>query len=346
MEEEKLENKNIESNNNENIIIPKEEKIDAPVEEKTEVEPQLYVKIETPEGLMVKQADSLDKKHFSGLKTFSQDFADAIEKNQGVTIKDLIAEQEEKETEDKEFSPESKKNKTFILVGIILFLVAIGAVIFVVLKQSNFFAKDIQLNNTPIIFVENNEFLDISGLNQDQIKEKVFNFSKNASFKSGGILSFYLTQNSKVIGFKQLMQLINADYPANISNVISESFLIGLVDTRDTQIVSPVGGDMFMLLRTTSFVDVFELMRLWENKLFANLSSFWGFKLNADNVYLLTKDFEDGFANNKNARILTDKEGNIVFMYIFVDENNLIITNSLKSLNEVMNRLSAGRIGK
>ena len=68
---------------------------------------------------------------------------------------------------------------------------------------------------------------------------------------------------------------------------------------------------------------------------------FVGIDLSAETNYLFTKDFEDGIIENKNARILHNKDGGIVLMYIFADENSVIITSSQPATHEIILRLAS-----
>ena len=58
------------------------------------------------------------------------------------------------------------------------------------------------------------------------------------------------------------------------------------------------------------------------------------------------KDFEDGIVQNQNARILYDAEKKIVMMYIFADENSVIITGTESAAREIMLRLASSRVKK
>ena len=55
---------------------------------------------------------------------------------------------------------------------------------------------------------------------------------------------------------------------------------------------------------------------------------------------------EDGIVNNKNARILRDKDGKAVLEYVFADETSVIITDKDKTAEEIMLRLASGQIKK
>ncbi len=348
MEEETLENKNIVTETENKIPDTEGDKIENKTEEISEKEiPEITEEIKQEVKQEVKAEDfvaPIEKGRLSGLKTFSQDVAKAVEKNEGTIVRELLEEQTERDIEEKEFSPESKKNRFFIFGGMGLFILALIFVIIVFVSSSNFFAKDITLRTSPVIFVEENDFLDITGLEKDKIVEKIRLFNNSKSFKIKSIVSFYLTEKNKIVGFKEFMQKINADVKDNYFSVIDDVFMFGLIDTREGAIVSSVGGDMFMLIKVKSFSDVFPVFRDWENKIFINLAPLWGFDLNMDNAYLLTKDFEDDFIFNKNARVLKDLNGDIVFMYIFVDENTVVFAKDGKVLNEIVARILAGRV--
>ena len=77
-----------------------------------------------------------------------------------------------------------------------------------------------------------------------------------------------------------------------------------------------------------------------------DLHGFFGVNISADTNYLFTKDFEDGIVQNKNARILRDNEGKTVLMYVFADDNTVILTNSDAAVGEIITRLNSGQIKK
>jgi|GEM_PF-566852 len=110
---------------------------------------------------------------------------------------------------------------------------------------------------------------------------------------------------------------------------------------------SPVfGRGFFMLIKMRSVADIFTTMHAWENKMFSDLHSFIGVGLSPETKFLLTKNFEDSIIENKNARVLYDQNNNIVLMYIFANENSVVITDNEKAAREVIRRLASGRLSK
>lgn len=104
--------------------------------------------------------------------------------------------------------------------------------------------------------------------------------------------------------------------------------------------------DPFILIKTRSFSDVFPIFRAWENKMFTDLHGFFGISITPETNYLLTKDWQDGIIQNKNARILYDADGTIVFMYVFIDENNVLITNTERATEEIIARIAGSKVRK
>ncbi len=113
-----------------------------------------------------------------------------------------------------------------------------------------------------------------------------------------------------------------------------------------TKILSQNHGDPFLFIKVRSFTDIFPFMSSWENKLFLDLHGIFGFSINSDTSYLLTKNWKSGVVQNKNARILYDKDNNIVMMYVYIDENTVILTDTNSSAREVIKRLSSSKVRK
>ncbi|KKP86302.1 MAG: hypothetical protein UR90_C0033G0009, partial [Parcubacteria group bacterium GW2011_GWC1_35_8] len=120
--------------------------------------------------------------------------------------------------------------------------------------------------------------------------------------------------------------------------LVSDNFLLGAVNGETK--------DFFILLQVRSITDIFDSLRAWENKMFFDLQGFFGVALSPETKYLLTKNLDDGVVENKNARILYDKDGKIVMMYVLANENSVIITNTIKSAQELMRRLASSQIKK
>lgn len=275
------------------------------------------------------------------VKTYAEDMARAIEDDTQGLIKKMIHGEEEKEIEKKNLSPESKKNKVFMLVSIFFLVIALGIVSFLLFIKEEINTVPVEKQFVPIIFNDKSTFFEVFGLKKEEIIQTVFNQADNTSVKIGGIDGIYLTENKQIIGLRRFLSLIKSTFvPGDDKLLVSDNFLMGSYLT-GLKVSSPTAGDFFILLKVRSTLDIFNSLRAWEGKMLTDLHGFLGINLSSETNYLFKKDFDDGIIENKNARVLYDEGGRIVLMYIFVDENSVVITNSEPATHEIILRLAS-----
>ena len=56
------------------------------------------------------------------------------------------------------------------------------------------------------------------------------------------------------------------------------------------------------------------------------------------------RPFEDRIIRNKDVRVMKDSAGNIVLLYGFLDQKNLVITTNEQTFQEILNRFFASHI--
>lgn len=274
------------------------------------------------------------------VETFTDDMVRVIEDSQGGLIKKIIQEQEKHEIEKKNFSPQSKRNKTFVFVSLVLILLAVSllALLYFVKRNETISASSTALQLTPIIYTDKVKLQAIDGQTNEQIASNISKEVNEADFKTGEIEGIYETENGKIVGLRRFILLLKSNFILGSTTLVNDNFLMGTVN-KDTK-------NFFMLLQARSFIDIFPAMRIWENKMFSDLHGLFGVDINSTTSDLLTKNFEDGIIENKNARILYDGNGNIALMYVFLDEQSFIIAQNRNVVNEVMLRLASSQIKK
>jgi len=275
------------------------------------------------------------------VQTYVEDMTKVIEDDKGGLIKKIIHEEEEHETEKRNLSPESKKNKLFFLFGAFLTLGALATLGFFILTKDNS-TVPIEAQFTPIIFNDKSDFIEVAGFNQDKITQNIKNIVNGISVKEGGIEGIYLTENKKIIGLREFIRMIEGNLVLNNDGFVNDNFLMGAVNNGTK--------DFFILIKVRTLPDIFNSLRSWENKMFSDLHGFFGIEISVETKDLLTANFEDGIIENKNARILYQTNGQevrkIIMMYIFADDNSVIITNTGSAAHEIMLRLAASQVKK
>jgi len=272
------------------------------------------------------------------VETYAADMTRAIDGSEGIYIKKIIEDQEQRETENLNLSPESKKNRSFMFISIFLLIVALSSLVAFAFLRKEISTVSPVPTFTPLIYLDGIEFMGIDGFSRDQIVQTIFNQSVKTTVKTGGVEGIYLTLNKQIIGLRNFLSFTSPDVDPKAMNFISDDFLVGVVNGENK---SP-----FILIKVRSFSDVFDTMDAWENQMFNDLHVIFGVDLNINTKYLLTKDFEDTYVQNRNARILRDINGNIVMMYVYLDDTSIVITNSEAAAREIKLRLSSSTIKK
>ncbi len=272
------------------------------------------------------------------IETYAEDMAKAAENLKGIEIKKMIEREEQSNKIEENLSPESKKNRTLMILSGIL-IIATVIIIFLVVKLSNKIETVTPAQQSKsMIFTDKNQFLPIDTLTKDQIIQTIKNEVAGSDVKNNGIEAIYLTENNKVIGFNRFATLLQMNVPAEVTSYTDDNFLIGTYHGS--------ANTFFILLKVRSFTDIFPGFKIWEGKMFSDLGTLFGTEINADTKELLTKDFTDSIVNNKNARVLSDKDGKTVLEYVYADDTSVVIIGNDETANEVMLRLSAGKVGK
>lgn len=271
------------------------------------------------------------------IETFADDMVKALDNPEEGMIKRIIEEQEAHEEEKKNLSPETTKNRLFMIIGMVLFIIAILAVFFVI------FNKDIgsvlvRPQFTPLIFTDSNVLVETKGLTKEKITELLLHTIAVSEVEKDGVEGIYMSKNGKVIGLGDFLALMKPSFDISKNEFFEDNFLMG--------IKNGVTKDLFILIKMRSLYDVFPDMLAWEEKMFLDLYPLWGIEINSENAYLLTKNFEDGIAQNKNARILYDNNRKIVLMYVHLEDTAILITNSEIATREVIQRLASSKVKK
>ena len=99
--------------------------------------------------------------------------------------------------------------------------------------------------------------------------------------------------------------------------------------------------DTFILMTVNSYESAYPGMLSWEPFMETDIGRF--FPYSALPAATSTA-FKDMVLQNKDARVLTDANGAIKFLYTFLDTKTLLIVSSERGLKEVQSRITTGRI--
>ena len=266
------------------------------------------------------------------VETFSDDILKMAESGEAGVIRGIIKGEENKELEKINSSPTSKKNEILIALSILFILLAIGSIVGFYYLTNKKQTVEIAPKFKPLIYTESYKLLEIKNLTKDKVVESILGEIQNSKKEESAIKTYYFTENDKTISLERFLSI----FEVNINNetILSfyPSFLLGTFQKEKSYV--------FILLKSDTTASVFDGMKLWENKMFFDLHDLFGIELNKDTNYLATKNFTDGIIENKNARILYDKEGHIVLAYVFLNNTSIALVDNIIPVKELLFRLS------
>lgn len=271
--------------------------------------------------------------------TYSDDMVGALGENQSGTVRNLIEAEEEREKLRESLSPQSKKNQLFLALGSLLFVCSLAGIVYTVLTSQGG-AVNGPSTYKPLIFSDKTKEIPVGGFNKDTLANTIYNEVENSTLSPGKLENIYLTENKSVISIARMMEILKSNLKPEAYDILGSKFSLGVLYTQKKE------RHPFVLMTTKSFQGIFPIMKEWEGKMFYDLHGLFGLSLDPSTSYLMTKDFENGILQNKNARILYTKDNTIAIAYVYLDESNILLTDSEDVVKEIILRFSSTQIPK
>ncbi|MDE2030659.1 MAG: hypothetical protein KGI58_00130 [Patescibacteria group bacterium] len=281
------------------------------------------------------------------IRTYTSDMAEAIRENETSVIKIALAEKDRREREEMyKKASGTKASKILLLLGGIVLI--IGAIVgsYLLYKKNKVInaPQVIKVENKDIISYDDKVFVDVMG---DTNQSDLFSSIKNdivTPGKPGSIKAIFLTQKvggiDQTLSIDNFMSLMNTEAPAPLLRTLDKSYMIGTyTDTDQSTYNTPLKTHLFLILTIKDYNQAYASMLEWEKTMLNDLFILFNIDISGNRSNLLDKQWKDIIVNNKNARILYDTYGNDVLYYMFTNTNNIIITDSQSTINEINSRL-------
>lgn len=255
---------------------------------------------------------------------------------------DLIRDKQEKESYFRKFG--------IIILSVVLIIVGGGSAFYFYLG-SGVEPVEPNVKIVSIIFSDNDEEFEITGLSKRQILNKLNILKDEASMALGNIKNIFITESfigeegiekKFIVSTKDFLDVIGIHAPPSFLRSLDQQFMIG-VHTFD-------GNQPFIILRTNSYENAFAGMLEWEKEIKDDLFPLFG---NTDILIPAGKTaltpasfFSDMVIKNQDIRALKNSDGKIEIMYAFIGQNTIIITTNEHTFTEIVTRITASRSRK
>lgn len=279
------------------------------------------------------------------IHTYQTDMAEAVRDNEISVIKIAMAEQKKRERDEIYRKAEGNgfTKSLFAIGGIILLAGASLSIYFVTQKNKIANAplkNEISKNIETIISYDNQSFLDSTSISSSVDFVKLMRPEIEKEEKQDSIKSIFLTKSinnkSELLTLNDFIKLMNFSAPNSLTRSLSDPYMIGTYTPNKNDVDNK--PHLFLLFNVKDYSIVYAGMLQWEKNLLANTYNIFNIDIATDSNILETP-FKDIIVGNKDGRVLYDKNGNIILYYLFINKNNLIITDNENTIRKIDTRL-------
>lgn len=272
------------------------------------------------------------------IRTYQSDMADAVRMNEGSVIKIAVAEQERKAREQQVEIKTERVGNLFAVGSILFAVLAAGVLGYAVISTRE---KEVVVTGTPLnqslIINDGTSTLVLSGKNKQEIAKEFYQTASASREKKGSVLNIKILNEdstlAKIPTAKEFLTSLETATPGAFFRSLGDEFMAGSVMLDEKS--SP-----FIILKPTSFEYAYSGMLSWEKKMVDDFFILYDINVSGDNAYLLSKPFQDTILKNQDARVLYDSSGQVVMLYLFVNNDDLIIiAKDEGAVIEILNRL-------
>lgn len=175
--------------------------------------------------------------------------------------------------------------------------------------------------------------ISIDGKNQTQIINEIKN-EFNKAGKENIIEEIVLTKTEnniiQKVGANELNNILRIDAPSLVTRSLNNDYMIG--------IYNGIGGQrsLFVISTNNFFQNAFAGMIEWEKNIPTDLKEYL---YNNNNQFTLKGKYKDKIVKNKDVREYVSDNDHIIFLYSFLSNDKMIVTNDEVALENIIIRL-------
>ncbi len=275
----------------------------------------------------------------SPIHTYKSDFSEKAKRENASPITILAAEQNAAAVAPKAV-PESSKNRTLLVAGSVLLILAAGISVFAAYA----FVTGRPLTPlAPLVpsLVFGDRYEEIVG-NGAELRAELM--ALGGDLNQGDIAIAYVTVASSSANGKAIMVPAQGGALIEALGLTAPSILLRNIEPESTVGVlrEESGAYPFFVLRVSSYERTFAGMLDWEPDMRADLASFYPApETTSASAPLRAPLFRDEVIDNHDVRVLRDGEGNTLLIYGYRDKETLVLARSVDAFRELLRRLSA-----
>lgn len=277
-----------------------------------------------------------------GAHTMSDDMTKALVQTGGHNVKSAIAEEKEREKNQKAQSAIMLKNVLFGAGALGFVLIGVSVVVGVSAWRERKIPVVLNTYQAPLVAVETESPVLVSTLSRETFASTLAKSIESAAVATDTItgLPIYMLNDAtrqKILADRIFGTLMVHQIPAFFGS-LRGPITVGVYADKAGQ------KSAFLLAKVATYSQALTGMREWETGLFDDLHLIFGFKDGEETTKALFEaKFKEEVIRNQNVHSLKDKKGETVLFYTFLGErkDTLMIGTSANALEEVVRRLTA-----
>jgi len=280
------------------------------------------------------------------VRTYMSDMADTVRANEISVLKVALAEQNKQAREDLYRQQEGTPTKKifWFIGGIILIAAAIYGSTFLINKKAEVGLPVVATKENAIISYD--EIYSLSVLDKENLSDKISEI-KDIVTKNDSITFVSLSQEvngvKEKISTSSLFSRFKWGAPGSLVRSLSDNYMIGLY-TKDVDGDASNKSVPFIIFQSEDYEFTYAGMLEWEKTLAGDIHNIFKLEITDTTKKLNERKWKDLIINNKDSRVLYNENNEPILYYIFIDKNNLVITESKDAIKEITARLTINNI--
>ncbi|PID83208.1 hypothetical protein CSB11_02590 [Candidatus Campbellbacteria bacterium] len=277
------------------------------------------------------QKDNNFKKR-SNVKTY-RDFAVSALKDKPTSLAKMVIEEKKKQEFEYQTSTKNPKNMFLIIISSVLVVLGVIAVavalIFTTTKISQNKENSLPLEPQSLIYFDYKKEIFLEKLDRENILQITKNSIHETQIPIGDIKLEYFVKMNK---YDKKTLVTAKEFIKAMDTRVSVQFIKNLNDQFSYGIYSHIEGNRpFLVLRFTDIDSVYTNLLSWEKMIISDLGSLF----NINRVFY-SRPFVDLTLHNKDARVIMNGKGEVVFGYSFIDLNHLVFFTNSDQFNKII----------
>ncbi|MCX6735708.1 MAG: hypothetical protein NTZ13_01335 [Candidatus Parcubacteria bacterium] len=288
----------------------------------------------------IKTQTKVDPSDIPTLRTYKKDVAGVIKDQKTSLVRMVLEEQKNKYKKEERESPKSRKNITLIVLSTLFFLATAGVVYYTFFLPSKGEQLLTEVKVVPLISTEQIQEISTDEKNEKVLSQEIQQEVTSSKPKLDTVKYLFFTETlltqtdtglvkkKNLISAKKIIEKLEIPVPQIILRTIKDDFMFGYHTFN--------GNQPFLILKTDYYDNAFVGMLGWEGTMAQDLKPLFG---TIGEGELGQRTWSDLVTKNKDTRVLYNFDKSIALVYMFKDQNTLIITTNNNTLFELSRRL-------